>query len=534
MKLRVWLEENINSDHCAMLDQANQPVTGFSELRRYLIECPQELQNAQLYADDACLQKISGYWIWHPNFYAGEVDLELVLDDRGTTVSWRVDVSNDPLKSGKEAWQQFLQDIIAFDSLRIAGSEPAQHQLGGMSRYAGVWLRYARIKQFFPRYEQGLNAVLHHPVYGYQQQTKQYPLGRLKQITPSVVQQLVRYADLLTGSSAESRCSDNDINQLQVRATHSDITWDTPANRQLKYQLQLIDRRVTQVLTTLKNIQKANVKEICDTRTNINDRLERRIDYLIAAKKQLRYTVEQMPFFAADPKQSNGLDFDAIAGHPHYQLTWRMGVRLLREGISGLSRDENHYLIPSWDVYEAWCFVALAEGLKRKLPDIKWKLSQYAGRLTFRAKHNGQSIKLHSQKSFPALLKRPSINDDMPHSISSMRRPDLILEITTSGTTQFICLDSKYTSRGKRILEEMASAHIYHDSLRLQQKRPVLSLLLVPRNQELERLECESWWQQHQTGCFTLNNSESASVLLDRLWKYLIPDNVHSLATLAS
>lgn len=525
MKLRVWLEENIASTPCAVLDQTNQTVTGFSELGRYFIERPQEHANAQMYADDACLQKIADFWIWQPGFYAGEVDLELVLDNIGVSMSWRVDVSNDPLKSGKETWQQFIRDIISFDSSRIIGSEPAQHQLGGMSRYIGIWLRYARIKQFYPRYKQGLDIVFHHPVYGYQQQTKQFPLGRLKQITPSVVQQLIRHADLLTRRSPESRCSSVDIHQLQIKATHSDITWDTPANRQLKYQLQLIDRRVTQVLTTLKNMQKANDYEISATQTSISNRLARKIDYLTAVRGQVRYAAKQMPFLAADAKHSYGLDFDAIAGHPHYQLTWSTGARLLREGISGLSSDESHYLIPSWDIYEAWCFVALAEGLKYKFPDIKWKLSQHGGRLIFRAKYNDQIIKLHSQMSFPALSKRQLLNANMPHSISSMRRPDLILEITASGTTQFICLDSKYTSREKRILEEMASAHIYHDSLRWQQKRPVLSLLLVPRNQGLARLECRSWWQQHQTGCFTLNNVEDASILLGKLWEFITLPN---------
>ena len=152
---------------------------------------------------------------------------------------------------------------------------------------------------------------------------------------------------------------------------------------------------------------------------------------------------------------------------------------------------------------------------------MKWNLSQHSGRLTFRAKHEGLNIKLHNQKSFRAILHRPSMDPDVPHSISGMRRPDLVLEVKDSGMTQFICLDSKYTSRSKRILEEMASAHIYHDSLRWERKRPVLSLLLVPRNDYLAELESESWWQEHQTGCFTMHNVESSSHLLDRLWAHL-------------
>lgn len=521
MRLRVWEEGNRSAAPTALLDTANQPIRGFSERCKYFIECPEDLQSAQLYVDDARLQKIPGYWVWQPGFYAGEVDLELVLSDQATIISWRVDVSNDPDKSGKQVWQQFIQDIVHFDSARLAGSEPGQHQLGGISRFAGLWLRYARIKQFFPRYAQGLKAVLLNPVQGFQQQTQLYTLGRLRKFTPYVVQQLIQHADLLVGTRANTSSAFRDVQNLQVQATYIDKSWDTPANRQLKFQLNLIDRRVTQVLINLKRDLTTMVNEASETRTSLNERLIRRINYLTVIKKHLQHVTQQLPFSSTDAEKSYGMDFESVAGHPHYQLTWRMGVRLLREGISGLSNDESHYLIPSWDIYEVWCFVALTSGLKRKFPHMKWQLLQHSGRLTFRAKHEGFSIRLHSQKSFRAILHRPSANQNVPHSISGMRRPDLVLEVVNAGMTQFICLDSKYTSRSKRILEEMASAHIYHDSLRWERKRPVLSLLLVPCNDHLAELESESWWQEHQTGCFTMQNAESSSQLLDRLWAHL-------------
>ncbi|HBL6941910.1 TPA: DUF2357 domain-containing protein [Morganella morganii] len=521
MRLRVWEEEDRSAAPTAVLDIANQPIEGFSEQRRYLIECPEDLQSSQLYVDDVCLQKIPGYWMWQPGFYAGEVDLELILSDQTTIISWRVDVSNDPDKSGRQSWQQFIQDIIDFDSIRLVGSEPSQHQLGGISRFAGVWLRYARIKQFFPRYAQGLKAVLLNPVQGYEQQTQRYTLGRLKKLTPSIVQQLIQHTDLLTKTGVNTRSTFRDIQHLQVQATYTNNTWDAPANRQLKFQLNLIDRRVTQVLTDLKRELKITVNENSGTRTSLKERLTRRINHLTIIRKHLRNVAQQLPFSATNSGKSYGIDFDSVVGHPHYQLTWRMGVRLLRDGISGLVSDESHYLIPSWEIYEVWCFIALTNGLKRKFPYMKWNLLQHSGRLTFRARHEGLNIKLHNQKSFRAILHRPSMDPDVPHSISGMRRPDLVLEVENSGMTQFICLDSKYTSRSKRILEEMASAHIYHDSLRWQRKRPVLSLLLVPRNEYLAELESESWWQAHQTGCFTMQSVESSSHLLDRLWAHL-------------
>lgn len=520
MKLRVWEEDNRNADPIAVMDIANQPIKGFSERCKYLIECPEELQSAQLYVDDACLQKIAGYWVWQPGFYAGEVDLELVLNDQITSISWRVDVSNDPDKSGKQAWQQFIQDIVDFDSARLAGSEPGQHQLGGISHFAGIWLRYARIKQFFPRYAMGLKAVLQNPVQGYQQQTQLCRLGRLKKLTPSIMQQLIQHADLLAGTRANY--SFRDVQNLQVQATYIDNSWDTPANRQLKLQLVWIDRRVAKVLTELKSDLAATDNETSGTRTSLKDRLIRRINYLAEIRKYLRHVNQQLPFSDTDSEKSHGMDFESVAGHPHYQLTWRMGVKLLREGISDLSRDESHYLIPSWEIYEVWCFVTITKSLKRKFPNMKWHLSQHSGRLTFSAKHKDLCIKLHYQKSFRAILNKPSADPNIPHSISGMRRPDLVLEVKNDGITQFVSLDSKYTSRSKRILEEMGSAHIYRDSLRWERKRPVLSLLLVPCNEYLPVIESESWWHEHKTGCFTLHNVDSSNLLLDRLWEHLI------------
>jgi hypothetical protein len=57
-----------------------------------------------------------------------------------------------------------------------------------------------------------------------------------------------------------------------------------------------------------------------------------------------------------------------------------------------------------------------------------------------------------------------------------------------------LIFDAKYRSGKSNVLDAMGSAHIYHDSLFLDDRRPDLSLLLLPGASEVDSLEqCETW-----------------------------------------
>ncbi|WP_347332586.1 hypothetical protein [Marinimicrobium locisalis] len=70
------------------------------------------------------------------------------------------------------------------------------------------------------------------------------------------------------------------------------------------------------------------------------------------------------PVKEASTRRSSATELNAVSGSPHYSMIHRLGVRLLRQGLSALADDEQHYLEPTWEIYEAWCFVALAQQLE--------------------------------------------------------------------------------------------------------------------------------------------------------------------------
>ena len=92
----------------------------------------------------------------------------------------------------------------------------------------------------------------------------------------------------------------------------------------------------------------------------------------------------------------------------------------------------------------------------------------------------------------------------------------MLLEIVHGEKKKFICLDSKYTASKSRILESMAFAHIYRDSLRCGDAAPVLSIILVPANEALPVLRSKNYWCNHGVGCAILNKSDDVYVILDQ------------------
>lgn len=110
-------------------------------------------------------------------------------------------------------------------------------------------------------------------------------------------------------------------------------------------------------------------------------------------------------------------------------------------------------------------------------------------------------------------------NEQGYFSISRERYPDLIFEVNCeSEGRKFAVLDSKYSCSKQRILEAMASAHIYRDSLRLGNTRAALSLILVPAMaDEILPLSERTFWSEHGVGCFRAQDNGSMRQLVATL-----------------
>jgi hypothetical protein len=135
---------------------------------------------------------------------------------------------------------------------------------------------------------------------------------------------------------------------------------------------------------------------------------------------------------------------------------------------------------PTWDVYEAWCFITLARVLRSSLPHLEWREFPSEGKARrggLEGHGSNLRVRLLYQHTFPS--SSGNLCREFA-SVSKELRPDLILTIDGPDFRSWLVLDAKYSHSRSAILDAMDSAHIYHDALRYFGTPPRRSLLLVP------------------------------------------------------
>lgn len=487
-------------------------MTGLYEAGEYVICCPDEFAN--LFVDDMPLTRndTGDYWLWAPGYFAGEVVFELESPSQEGLLTYIADIGPAQHKTGREQYVDYLTQIVGYAPALVLGTEPAQHGLGGRSATAlSLWLRYARVRQFIGRYLTGLQYIIERPIVRARSRREQVALPMVRRVDGATLRQLAHSPSMIA-ALADNVTSDADVHEPKLDVPFHEPTFDNPANRLIARQLSDIRRLVKRLIDDLTDY----VERESATETAVAPRLPRRIAYLRGLVKQLTRLARSEPFSEADTSLPSVAELNAVSSSPHYSMVHRVGVRLLRQGVSELANDEQHYLAPTWEIYEAWCFVALARQLEVQRPAYEWRLftSPKSADLVLKGQCGSQFITLYTQLTCPS-MENP--NAYGYSSISKERRPDLVLEIADGEHNRYLCLDSKYSASKTRILDAMATAHIYRDSLRLAGKPPSKSLLLVPANPDALRLAEESYQESHKVGCIVLETENDAARLIKAL-----------------
>lgn len=510
MKLPIYSTEH---NQVGNLD-LEETLVGCFETGSYLIGIPME--NARLFADDELLEldNLRKYWIWEPGFFAGEVDFDLELPGKVQVMRYTVDVGPAEHKTGRAQYADYLRQIVDYAPSLVAGAEPAMHGLGGRSSNAThLWLRYARLRQFIDRYLSSIKAISEKPIVRMSSRRELIALPMTKRVDGITMQQLTSNPEVLSALTGRDTLGVNtNAWDHRLDVPFHEPTMNNPANRLIARQLGNVRRLTRSLLNDIENYQ----PKVSETKADLMIRLPRRIRYLQSLDERLARLSRKQPFVSVDIEKQEAAEFNAISGNPLYNLAHRVGIRILRQGLSDLANDEQHYLAPTWEIYEAWCFVALAEGLEARFPELTWtlKTNPKSADMVLHGIAGYKEITLYNQLVCKSL---ESYNRYGYCSISRERRPDLTLEVKNQTKKHFICLDSKYTASRGGILNSMASAHIYQDSLRCGAQPPVLSIILVPANPALSRLDTADYWQRHRVGCFTLKQKSDVPTLLDRL-----------------
>ena len=485
---------------------------GLEEKREYLIRVNTE--GSRLFVDDAPLamdhQRL--YWLWSPGFYAGEVIVELERPGQHKPTRYLVDVAPAPNKSGREQYLEYIAQIADYAPQLLMGTEPARHALGGRSQVRlSSWIRYARLRCFIDPYLAALRAICDRPMVCNRHYREQMPVHLARRVDVSTVRRLEANPRLLAAIAGQQVVrGDFDLGDNRLDVPFNEPTLDHPANRLIALQLDGVLRLVSSLIDAFSSCNTTTG----ETETDILTRMPRRIAYLIQIRKQLLKLSRLSPFDAVSRTRPGVAGINAVSGNPPYDRGHRLGVRLLREGISHLADEEQHYLAPTWQVYEAWCFVSLAQQLEKQLPDYQWELKTgvVSAEMIMEGRNENAQIRLYTQLVCPSLETR---NRYGYYSTSRERRPDLVLEYSDRNGTRFICLDSKYTTSRSHILESMASAHIYRDAIKQQGAAPLCSLLLVPGNPDTALLSSEDYVSRNSVGCIPVaDDSDAAKALL--------------------
>ncbi|MEE8468661.1 MAG: nuclease domain-containing protein, partial [Planctomycetota bacterium] len=127
----------------------------------------------------------------------------------------------------------------------------------------------------------------------------------------------------------------------------------------------------------------------------------------------------------------------------------------------------------------------------------------------WRGRGGGRCVELLLQPVFPG-GRRITKHDFW--SVSQKRIPDILMMAEDERGRRFLVLDAKYRVSRSNVLDAMTSAHVYHDSLRLGDRRPDSSMLMVPAGGGAPWLEERDFQEEHHVGVHVLCPGTSAEL----------------------
>lgn len=487
-----WLRESDEVENWQPLRPAPAVNPGFTETCTYLIEKP--AGDCKLYIDDEPLNDYPGRiscWGWQPRFFCGEVTAELVLSAKSDSTLYLLDVSPDPKKMGRDAFAQMVRELWEEDPHLVVGAEPATTGSGLVGIDEDAWSAFARLRRYGHEAIRALEAIRARPMRKLR--------GRRDSVTVHQARRVDRHtAAILTRSSAirlfADEMDESSIGEASERLNVPCVesTLDSAANRAMLTLLLNLLRRTRALAEKLEQLVKKDVKS--ETRSPLEARWPKRKQCLKDFESQFKRLLRMQPFSEVRREEITSAGLTAIAADPQYSRAWRLGRKVLRQGFDSTDNEERLWISPSWEIYERWCFIRFGKMLAEEWPEWGWQRKNSSHR--WKGSSNRAQAVLILQPAF--LANRPG--EEKRWSISKQRVPDLVLQVKRGVEIRFVVLDAKYRSTRANVLDAMGSAHIYQDALRIGNRRPEGSLLIVPASGGADWLESPEFQKEHRVG----------------------------------
>lgn len=460
--------------------------------------CQIEIVNARhvrLFIDDVEVrQNEHGRFAWTPTFFAGRIEIVVEIDQENE-IAFHAVVGPSTSKVIDEQFDAMIDEIRSFRAALLLGSSSATTEFGsefGPHAFEGLVL-LARLKHFAPGFLRSLRAICRKPHRSILHDEHRIPLARAKRLHPLALRE-PRIAAIVAGRAIDAAPLDS----LQVATPTAVQTFDTPANRALKALTIRLDARITDLLEL---VQESRLEG------DITEQLlrrRRRAHFLSELLQGLRPVLAQEPFSSVSRVETSAASLTQISAQPVYSSAYRQGNRALLRGVDGANDQSHLYVSPTWGVYETWCFAHLLGRVAQSPGQSGWRVLR-SGIVSAAESYeltlaDGSLIEAHFQANFRS--SHPEAGRQ-GWSLSRSRIPDIVFVLKREGACSFLVLDAKYRKHRENVLEAMESAHIYHDSLRVDLQRADFCALLLPGEPDVPHLEHEAFLIEHCVGTFS-------------------------------
>ncbi|QDU83137.1 hypothetical protein Pla163_02340 [Planctomycetes bacterium Pla163] len=457
----------------------------------------------------------TGRFTWTPGFYAGEVAVEARAGER-TVARFRFDVSPDPRKSGVEAFEAMLDEIWAEDPELVLGSEPSTRRIGRLGTSQNPLLEFERLRRHGPAFCAAIAEVVRRPRRRLVVERESLPAHRVRRVDQATARAALRSAAVLavvhatgggpggTGAALDELDSGTGASGADPRfdVPRTEESLDSAANRALAALTQAVRTRCRTLAVRLERLS-TNPRAESETRTSLATRWPERRRVLEALERDLTRLLRRPPFTSVRRPEITAAGLIAVDADPAYARAWSSGWRSIRRGIAGPRNDERHWISPTWEIYERWCFVRMARELRESRPELVWSRVKRAGHVArpdagWCGVEGERGVEILFQPKFPS---RPEGRKRGPYSISKTRIPDIVvIEHGADGSVSFEVFDAKYRTGRANIMDAMTSAHVYRDSLRWRGSPPRSAHLMVPIASKAEALTTRDYMDSHRCG----------------------------------
>lgn len=503
------MELFVHSSSGSFSIKSGEVNTGFNEMGTYLISKPDHAVSLFIDDEEIHVNSETNSWEWSPAFYAGSVIAELYFKDHASPAEFILDVSPDSRKLGREEFHQKLMDIIDFSPELILGTEPATKKLGGQTSKDILWVAYARMKAYIEDYIRSLKSVCDKPIHRIKNKRENLPLHLVKRIDTTTVRNLSTKPSLIGAlmhsidSNVAFKLEDNLLD-----TPSNEITYDNPANRTLFKQIIDVSRKINWLITEFESQN----WQVGETEADLAKRVQRRLVFLRTQQKELKKLIRQHPFDKITEGRISAEGLNAISAHPVYSYCHRRGINILRKGLSRADEKESHYISPTWQVYESWCYVELCKYFETSFPEFQWKKNNTptGSDLVFSGNLDNKSLSIYCQ------LRAPGLSPSQTHgyyTTSKERIPDIVIELITPEEKLFIVFDAKYRVARPYLLDAMSSAHIYNDSLKKEDFECLGAFLLSPNADSVSELHNNDYLNKWNIGAFTFSRESTDRVI---------------------